>query len=54
MHWDQISGHWKQVIGKTETQWGKLQERYGTAREEAEKQFAAWERQINELWFVKK
>ena len=32
---------------------GKIQERYGIAKDEAEKQLAAWERQASDSWFTK-
>ena len=32
---------------------GKIQERYGVAKDEAERQLGAWERQATESWFTK-
>lgn len=65
MNWDRIEGNWKQVTGKAKENWGKLtdddldvvagkiQERYGVAKDEAERQLAAWERKATESWFTK-
>jgi uncharacterized protein YjbJ (UPF0337 family) len=43
---DVIAGHRDKLAGK-------IQERYGVAKEEAEKQLAAWERKADEAWFGK-
>jgi len=62
-HWKQLKGKTQQqwgkltdddfdvVAGKREELAGKIQLRYGIAREEAEKQVAAWERSADETWF---
>ena len=39
-----VAGHRDQLAGK-------IQERYGIARDDAEKQLAAWERKASESWF---
>ena len=39
------------VAGRREQLAGKVQERYGVAKEEAEKQIAAWERSATDDWF---
>ncbi len=39
------------VAGRREQLAGKIQERYGVAKEEAERQLAAWERKASESWF---
>jgi uncharacterized protein YjbJ (UPF0337 family) len=36
------------VAGRREQLSGKIQERYGVAKEEAEKQLAAWERRVGD------
>jgi uncharacterized protein YjbJ (UPF0337 family) len=40
------------VAGRREQLAGKVQERYGVAKEEAEKQIAAWERSATDDWFT--
>jgi uncharacterized protein YjbJ (UPF0337 family) len=52
--WQQVKGHIReqwgkltnddldQIEGRTEQLFGRLQERYGIARDEAERQFDAW------------
>ena len=40
------------VAGRREQLAGKVQERYGVAKEEAEKQSAAWERSATDDWFT--
>ena len=39
------------VAGRREQLTGKIQERYGIAKDEAEKQVAAWERSATDDWF---
>ena len=39
------------VAGRREQLSGKIQERYGVARDEAEKQLAAWESKADDSWF---
>jgi uncharacterized protein YjbJ (UPF0337 family) len=39
------------VAGRREQLVGKIQERYGLALGEAEKQMAAWQRQVSDAWF---
>ena len=39
MNWDRIEGNWKQVTGK--------------AKDEAERQLAAWKRKATESWFTR-
>jgi uncharacterized protein YjbJ (UPF0337 family) len=41
------------VAGYRDQLAGKIQERYGVAKDEAEKQLAAWERKASESWFTK-
>ena len=41
------------VAGRRGRLVGKIQERYGVAKEEAEKQLAAWERKATDSWFEK-
>ncbi len=41
------------VAGRREQLAGKIQERYGIAKEEAERQLAAWERTASDTWFRK-
>ncbi|WP_332748557.1 CsbD family protein [Hydrogenophaga sp.] len=41
-----VAGHRDQLAGK-------IQERYGIAKEDAEKQLAAWERKATDSWFTK-
>jgi len=40
------------IAGRREQLAGKVQERYGIAKDEAEKQVAAWERSATDDWFV--
>jgi len=40
------------VAGRREQLAGKIQERYGVAKEEAEKQLAAWQRAASDAWFA--
>lgn len=39
------------VAGRREQLAGKIQERYGVAKDEAERQIAAWERRAGDDWF---
>ena len=39
------------VAGRREQLAGKIQERYGVAKDEAERQVAAWERHAGDDWF---
>ena len=64
-NWTQLTGkvkaEWGQltdddltvVAGRRDQLAGKIQERYGVARDEAEKQLAAWERKASDSWFAK-
>ena len=42
------------VAGRRDQLAGKIQERYGVAKEEAEKQLAAWQLTASDKWFEKK
>ncbi|WP_284619780.1 CsbD family protein [Aquabacterium humicola] len=44
---DVVAGHREQLAGK-------IQERYGLAKEEVEKQLAAWENKATDSWFTKR
>ena len=39
------------IAGRRDQLSGKIQQRYGIAKEEAEKQLAAWERKASDSWF---
>ncbi|MGZ8254792.1 MAG: CsbD family protein [Burkholderiaceae bacterium] len=41
------------VAGRREQLAGKIQERYGIAKDDAERQVAAWEVKATDAWFVK-
>jgi uncharacterized protein YjbJ (UPF0337 family) len=41
------------IAGRRDQLAGKIEERYGIAKEEAEKQLAAWEKKATDAWFVK-
>jgi uncharacterized protein YjbJ (UPF0337 family) len=41
------------VAGRREQLVGKIQERYGCAKDEAEKEIAAWQRRATDAWFGK-
>ena len=41
------------VAGRREQLAGKIVERYGIAKDEAEKQLAAWEKKATDAWFTK-
>jgi uncharacterized protein YjbJ (UPF0337 family) len=61
--WKQVTGKAKErwgklsdddldvVAGRRDQLAGKIQARYGLAKEEAERQLAAWERDASESWF---
>jgi uncharacterized protein YjbJ (UPF0337 family) len=65
-HWKQLTGQAKEqwgkltnddidvVAGRREQLSGKIQERYGVAKDEAEKQIAAWEATATDAWFAPK
>jgi uncharacterized protein YjbJ (UPF0337 family) len=40
------------VAGRRDQLAGKIQEHYGVAKDEAERQIAAWQAKANDLWFV--
>ena len=40
------------VAGRRDLLAGKIQERYGIAKDDAEKQLAAWERKADDTWFA--
>jgi uncharacterized protein YjbJ (UPF0337 family) len=40
------------IAGRREQFLGKIQQLYGVARDEAERQLAAWERNVRESWFT--
>jgi uncharacterized protein YjbJ (UPF0337 family) len=42
------------VAGRRDQLAGKIQERYGVAKEEAERQLAAWEVKASDSWFDSK
>jgi uncharacterized protein YjbJ (UPF0337 family) len=62
-NWKQVTGQAKEqwgkltdddlavINGRREQLAGKIEERYGVAKEEAEKQLAAWERKATDKWF---
>lgn len=62
-NWKQVTGQAKEqwgkltdddlavINGRREQFAGKIEERYGVAKEEAEKQLAAWERKATDAWF---
>jgi uncharacterized protein YjbJ (UPF0337 family) len=39
------------VAGRRDQLAGRIQERYGVAKEEAEKQIAAWQTKFSDAWF---
>ncbi len=63
--WKQLTGRAKEqwgkltdddlsvVAGRRDQLAGKIQERYGVAKEDAEKQVAAWQRLATDDWFAK-
>ena len=64
-NWKQITGKAREqwgkltdddlsvVAGRREQLAGKIVERYGIAKDEAEKQLAAWEKKVTDAWLVK-
>jgi uncharacterized protein YjbJ (UPF0337 family) len=62
-HWKQVVGQAKaqwgeltdddfQVVdGRREQLVGKIQQRYGVAKDDAERQITAWQRQASDAWF---
>ena len=62
-NWKQLSGRVQEqwgklteddidvVAGRRQQLVGRVQERYGVAKDEAEKQIAAWERTATDAWF---
>ena len=64
-HWKELVGKAKEqwgdltdddievVSGRRDQLAGKIQQRYGIAKDEAEKQIAAWQRMITDDWFAK-
>ncbi|MBK8073861.1 MAG: CsbD family protein [Ramlibacter sp.] len=62
-NWKQLTGKVKEqwgkltdndldiVAGRRDHLAGKIQERYGVAKEDAEKQLAAWELTATDAWF---
>jgi uncharacterized protein YjbJ (UPF0337 family) len=64
-NWKQVTGKAKEnwgrltdddldvVAGRRGQLAGLIEQRYGVAKEEAEKQLAAWERQASDSWFSK-
>ncbi len=63
--WKQLTGRVKEqwgkltdddlsvVAGRREQLAGMIQERYGVAKDEAEKQVAAWQVKATDAWFAK-
>ena len=47
------NGQIRYIEGNRDQLLGKIQERYGVAKEEAEKQVAAWQRLATDAWFGK-
>jgi uncharacterized protein YjbJ (UPF0337 family) len=41
------------IAGRREQLAGKIQERYGIAKDDVERQIAAWELKATDAWFVK-
>jgi uncharacterized protein YjbJ (UPF0337 family) len=39
------------VAGRRDQLAGRIQERYGVAKEDAERQISAWQRQASDAWF---
>jgi uncharacterized protein YjbJ (UPF0337 family) len=64
-NWKQLTGKAKEnwgrltdddldvVAGRRDQLAGLIEQRYGVAKEEAEKQLAAWERKASDSWFAK-
>jgi uncharacterized protein YjbJ (UPF0337 family) len=52
--WGKLTDDDLQVVaGRRDQLAGKIEERYGIAKEEAEKQLAAWEKKATDTWFLK-
>lgn len=52
--WGKLTDSDLQVIaGRRDQLAGKIEERYGIAKDEAERQLAAWEKKATDAWFVK-
>ena len=63
-NWKQVTGKVKEqwgkltdndlaiIDGRRDQLIGKIQELYGVARDEAERQLAAWESKVRESWFT--
>ena len=52
--WGKLSDDDLEVVaGRREQLAGLIEKRYGVAKEEAEKQLAAWQRQASDGWFTK-
>ena len=53
--WGNLTDNDLQVVaGRRDQLAGKIEERYGIAKDEAERQLAAWEKKATDAWFVKK
>ena len=53
--WGKLTDSDLQVVaGRRDQLAGKIEERYGIAKEEAERQLAAWEKKATDAWFVEK
>lgn len=51
-HWGKLTDDDLDVVaGRRDQLAGKIQERYGVAKEEAERQLAAWERHASDTWW---
>ena len=52
VQWGKLTDDDLEVIaGRRDVMSGKIQERYGLAKDEAEKQLAAWEGKADDSWF---
>lgn len=64
-HWKQVTGKAREewgkltdsdlqvVAGRRDQLTGKIEERSGIAKDEAERQLAAWEKKATDAWFAK-
>jgi uncharacterized protein YjbJ (UPF0337 family) len=53
--WGKLTDSDLQVVaGRRDQLAGKIEERYGIAKEEVERQLAAWENTATDAWFVNK
>jgi uncharacterized protein YjbJ (UPF0337 family) len=53
--WGKLTDSDLQVVaGRRDQLAGKIEERYGVAKEEAERQLAAWQKKATDAWFGKK